>query len=64
VRLDGAGRLAGGFGLSGMAERARILDARLDVISAPGQGTRLELWVPVTKPAQAPSPAPGEALRR
>ena len=58
VRHDGAGRLAGGFGLSGMAERARILDARLDVISAPGQGTRLELWVPV----RIPSAAPGGAL--
>ena len=57
VRHDGTGRLAGGFGLSGMAERARILDARLDVISAPGQGTRLELWVPVRTAAAAPEGA-------
>jgi signal transduction histidine kinase/ligand-binding sensor domain-containing protein len=44
---DGSGRLAGGFGLSGIAERARILRGRLDVTSAPGQGTRLDLVVPV-----------------
>jgi signal transduction histidine kinase len=47
VRNDGAGRLAGGFGLSGIAERARILRGRVDVVSAPGQGTRLELSAPV-----------------
>jgi signal transduction histidine kinase/ligand-binding sensor domain-containing protein len=47
VRRDGAGRPAGGFGLSGIAERARILGGRVDVVSAPGEGTRLELSVPV-----------------
>lgn len=47
VRRDGAGRLGGGFGLTGIAERARILDGRLNVVSAPGQGTRLELDVPM-----------------
>jgi signal transduction histidine kinase/ligand-binding sensor domain-containing protein len=48
VRRDGAGRLGGGFGLTGIAERARILDGRLNVVSAPRQGTRLELDVPVS----------------
>jgi len=47
VQSDGAGRLGGGFGLTGIAERARILDGRIAIVSAPGQGTRLELDVPV-----------------
>ena len=34
-------------GVTGIAERARILGSRLHVVSAPGQGTRLELEVPV-----------------
>ncbi len=38
----------GGFGLSGMAERARILGGTLRVRSAPGRGTRVELSVPAS----------------
>jgi signal transduction histidine kinase len=52
---DGAGRPAGGFGLSGMAERARMLDGRLDVGSAPGLGTRLDLTVPVAAARVSPA---------
>ena len=44
ARSDAA---TGGFGLVGMAERARILDATLDVESAPGQGTTLRAHVRV-----------------
>ena len=58
VQHNGAGSLAGGFGLSHIAERARILDGQVDVTSAPGQGTRLELTVPVTPPVVLP---PGAA---
>jgi two-component system sensor histidine kinase UhpB len=36
----------GGIGLSGMAERARLVGARLDVSSRPGGGTALTLQVP------------------
>lgn len=36
-----------GFGLSSMAERVRILDGRLNYDSAPGQGARLTVEVPV-----------------
>jgi len=56
VRRDGAGGLIGGFGLSGIAERVRILGGRLDVVSAPGGGTRLEIAVPV-----APRPSERDA---
>ena len=36
-----------GLGLAGMEERARILRGRLDVRSAPGMGTRIELRIPL-----------------
>lgn len=55
VRRDGAGRLAGGFGLSGIAERVRILGGDVEVVSAPGQGTRMEVSVPVAHPHTAPA---------
>jgi two-component system sensor histidine kinase UhpB len=35
-----------GIGLSGMAERARLVGARLDIDSSPGGGTALKLVVP------------------
>ena len=50
VRDDGRGfdpnRQNGGLGLGGMAERARLVGGRLDIRSAPGRGTELELVVP------------------
>jgi signal transduction histidine kinase/ligand-binding sensor domain-containing protein len=42
VRSDAG---AGGFGLLGMAERARILDAAIDVESSPGHGTSVRVHV-------------------
>jgi two-component system NarL family sensor kinase len=38
---------AGGQGLVGMRERARVLGGRLQVTSAPGQGTRVTVRVPL-----------------
>ncbi len=38
---------ASGFGLRNIAERVRILKGSLKVISSPGQGTRLEVAVPI-----------------
>jgi two-component system sensor histidine kinase UhpB len=35
----------GHFGLLGMHERAELVGARLEIESAPGQGTRLKVWV-------------------
>jgi two-component system, NarL family, sensor histidine kinase UhpB len=49
---DGTGRLALGFGMSGMAERARILGGHIEVVSTPGSGTRIEVTAPVA-PAQS-----------
>jgi signal transduction histidine kinase len=59
VKRDSGGRIVAGFGLTGMAERARILDGTLEVHSAPGYGTHMELAVPVT--LQEPDPAPQTA---
>jgi two-component system, NarL family, sensor kinase len=36
----------GGYGITGMSERARLLGGRLDLHSAPGQGTRIVATVP------------------
>jgi len=41
-----AASLNGHFGLLGLKERARALDAELALDSKPGQGTRLRLTVP------------------
>jgi signal transduction histidine kinase len=49
VRRDERGRLAGGFGLSGIAERVRMLEGRIEVSSTPGRGTSLEVAVPVPR---------------
>ena len=43
---DGVDRLAH-FGLSGMSERASALGGRLDIDSAPGEGTRIAVFLPV-----------------
>jgi len=55
VRDDGRGidrqrareaPLRGHIGLASCAERAEALGGRLDVASAPGEGTRVEVWLP------------------
>jgi signal transduction histidine kinase len=55
VQDDGAGfdpavcEGKGGSGLSGMAERARLLGGALSVLAAPGKGCRLTVTVPLSK---------------
>jgi len=48
---DGVGLLPDGpqqtYGLRGMADRARLLDAQLDVIGRPGRGTTVRVAVPL-----------------
>lgn len=44
---DPAAALRGGSGLGGMRERLRLYDGRLDLLSAPGEGLRLRVVVPV-----------------
>ena len=38
-----------GFGLSGIAERVRILSGKLAIKSRPGKGTALSLTLPIPK---------------
>ncbi|MDP6455317.1 MAG: ATP-binding protein [SAR202 cluster bacterium] len=37
----------GGFGLTAMRQRARLLRGNIEIISAPGQGTRVEATIPI-----------------
>jgi signal transduction histidine kinase len=37
-----------GLGLTGLAERARVLGGTLDILSAPGRGTRLTVLIPLS----------------
>ncbi|GAB3749036.1 sensor histidine kinase [Lysobacter olei] len=41
---------SGGSGLGGMRERVRLYEGQFDVQSAPGQGTRVRVSVPVAAP--------------
>lgn len=45
--LSTRGNERGGFGLTGMGERARLLGGQLRVISEPGQGTMVKATVPL-----------------
>lgn len=62
VRDDGRGfdpsavaAAGGGFGLFGMRERVHDLGGRWQLQSAPGQGTRIEAFVPTQTPQATPS---------
>ena len=67
---DGAGfdlpqvRTAGGFGISGMQERAQKIGAAVEIVTAPGQGTRVNVKVPATSHERSAlasdRPAPAE----
>lgn len=56
---DGTG--GHGFGLSGMAERVRILGGSLDVETAPGDGTRIRVAVPVDGAEAGATSTPGKS---
>jgi signal transduction histidine kinase len=59
--LRGAGGPSDGFGLFSVRERLELLGGRLEIHSAPGQGTRVGLVVPL-HPRQA-APTRGRKLR-
>ncbi len=50
--------IAGGHGLAGMRERAELLGGRLEIESAPGEGTALALSLPALAPPGRPAGAP------
>ena len=47
--VERGGRAGGHFGLISMRERAELLGGRFEVKSAPGQGTRISVAVPITE---------------
>ena len=49
-----------GFGIVGMLERVALLGGRLDLVSDPGQGTRVEVTVP--RPSQPAAEPAGEDI--
>jgi signal transduction histidine kinase len=56
ISLDEGKARAGHYGMIGMKERASQIGAELDVASAPGQGTKVSVHVPVTAESPVPSP--------
>jgi signal transduction histidine kinase len=51
----GADGPPGHFGLEGMRDRAMLAGGRVEIQSAPGQGTRVELILPLTEPDEGDS---------
>ncbi|MFC0678932.1 sensor histidine kinase [Lysobacter korlensis] len=49
---------SGGSGLGGMRERLRLYDGRLELHSAPGEGTRVRALVPLAPRGATPVPVP------
>lgn len=63
-------RTTGGYGLFSVRERLEVLDGHLEIHSAPGQGTRVRLEVPMGPPPTtsdlsnpAPTPVPSQPHR-
>jgi signal transduction histidine kinase len=52
VRDDGVGGAdpARGSGLTGLTDRVEALGGTITVLSPPGEGTRLQVWLPLTTP--------------
>jgi signal transduction histidine kinase len=40
-------RIKSGLGLRSMQERLRLLGGRVEILSCPKKGTRIEIWVPI-----------------
>ncbi|HYL81849.1 MAG TPA: response regulator, partial [Candidatus Acidoferrum sp.] len=57
AQLSAEGGWTGGFGLLSIRERLNLLGGRMEIDSAPGQGTRFTLWAPLQR-AGMTVPAP------
>jgi signal transduction histidine kinase len=57
--------LEGGFGMSGMRERAELVGGELELVPAPGKGTTMRLTVPLAgRPSPGASGVPRDAVSR
>jgi signal transduction histidine kinase len=45
---NGAARTRNGWGLLGIQERARLMGGRCAIESSPGQGTQVQVWIPLS----------------
>ncbi len=61
-RLKMAGEVGGGFGLFSIRERLDLIGGRMDIISAPGKGSRFVLLAPLGQAPAAPEPLKAEAV--
>lgn len=61
AKVGGSQALVGGFGLFHIAERLAFLGGKLDIWSAPGQGSRFTLVVPNPRAAAEPETVPPAA---
>ena len=46
-----------GLGLAGMLERASLLDGSVQITSAPGEGTTIDVTIPLARTVRSPAPA-------
>lgn len=60
IQADSSPSLEGGFGLFNISERIDLLGGRVDIESEPGKGTKVTLYVPLTKEAQNEQDPGGE----
>ena len=63
IGFDPEAAFPGHLGLSSMRERAQALGGALDIVSAPGCGTRLTIRVPMSTTPGERSGAPGASRR-
>lgn len=61
AQLTAEGGSTGGFGLLSIRERLTLLGGRMEIDSAPGQGTRFTLWAPLRRGGMASDRAPVRA---
>ncbi|MBN9391588.1 MAG: PD40 domain-containing protein [Chloroflexi bacterium] len=54
----------GGMGLKNMAERTRDIDANINLKSKPGQGTTLQVWLPLLDPKPLEVASNSESLKK
>jgi PAS domain S-box-containing protein len=58
AHLRAEGGTVGGFGLFSIRQRLELLGGRLEIDSAPGQGSRFTLWAPLQRVTSAASLVP------
>jgi PAS domain S-box-containing protein len=58
AHLRAEGGTVGGFGIFSICQRLELLGGRLEIDSAPGQGSRFTLWAPLQRATSVATPVP------